>query len=110
MTARSFTLRIEQGSDYQVTVPVLGDGDQPLDVTGWTVRGQIRCTLDSAVEHDLASGLEVTGSNVTLSIPAEISSAWAWRQGVYDVELVDPDGNPTRLLTGHVLVSPEVTR
>ena len=111
MTARRYTIRIEQGSDYLLSIPVLrGVADEPHDVTGWTARGQIRHCTDSDVLLDLADRLEPDGTTVELAIPAEVSSAWVWRQAVYDIELVDPDGRPTRLIAGHVLVSPEITR
>jgi hypothetical protein len=104
-------LVIEQGSTYRLSVPVLDDTSEPLDITGWTVRGQIRLTHASpTVAYDLGPHLAIAGTAVEVTIPAEDSSLWTWCGGVYDVELVDPDGNPTRLIQGNVVVSPEVTR
>lgn len=111
MAALRYDLLIEQGSTYRRSVPVLDDTGAPLDVTGWSVRGQIRLTHDSPTTvYDLGPHLTVTGTAVELVIPAEASSAWVWRWGVYDVEIVDPGGSPTRLIQGSVGVSPEVTR
>jgi hypothetical protein len=109
MPALRYDLVIEQGSTFRRSIPVLDDTSAPLDLTGWSVRGQIRRSYaDPTVAYDL--DLTVASSNVELVIPAEDSSEWTWRHGVYDVELIDVDGNPTRLMQGSVTVSPEVTR
>lgn len=111
MSALDFDLRIEQGARYRLVVPVLDADGQPLDVSTWTVRGQVRPDQGSPeVVYDLTPALSVSGSTVLLDIPGAASSLWAWTEGVYDVELVDPDSHVTRLLQGRVVVSPETTR
>lgn len=111
MPALEYNLAVEQGSTFRRSIPVLDDTGVPLNVTGWSARGQIRLThRDRTVAYDLGPHLEVAGTNVELVIPAEDSSLWTWRWAVYDVEVVDLIGNPTRLIQGSVSVSPEVTR
>ena len=111
MTARRYDMRPEQGSDYHLSIPVVNASGNPFTVTGWSARGQIRHPIDSDdVLYELDDDLTVEATTVELYIPAEASSEWSWRQAVYDIELVDPDGRPTRLLEGFVFVSPEVTR
>ena len=111
MTARRYDMRPEQGADYHLSIPVVNDAGNPFTVTGWSARGQIRRLLDDEEPlYELDDHLTVDDTTVELDIPAEVSSEWTWRQARYDIELVDPDGRPTRLLEGHVFVSPEVTR
>jgi hypothetical protein len=110
MPALKYDLVIEQGSTFRRTIPVLNDAGVPIDLTDWTARGQIRRTYGSEVAYDLVPCLTVADTDVELVIPAADSSEWAWRSGVYDIEIVDVDGAPTRLLQGTVTVSPEVTR
>lgn len=111
MAARNFDLEIEQGSDYEASVPVFASDDTPQDATGWTARGQIRQTIaDAAVAHELDANLTVAGPNLTIAIPGDVSSTWAWREGVYDIKLTDPNGKPGRFLKGRVVVDPAVTR
>ena len=113
MTLR-YHLRINQGETFQVAIPVLDENGTQVDLSGMTARGQIRArTADATVLHEwtlVNSGLAFDTNNVVLKVPAATSSAWAWRVAEYDLELTDGDGNVTRLVEGHVIISPEVTR
>jgi len=111
VTARRFDLRVEQGSDYHLTIPVVDNAGTPFVVTGWSARGQVRRSLDDEEPvYELDDHLTVGATTVELNLPGEAISEWTWRQARYDIELVNPEGRPTRLLEGHVFVSPEVTR
>lgn len=117
MAAAVYDLLIEQGTDYQrlLTLTSRAEGRPPLDLTGSLVRAQIRANHapDAGLLHDLADQLTITdpaAGKLQLRIPAAVSSAWMWRAGVWDLELVDAGGTPLRLLKGAVRVSPEVTR
>ncbi|MET8143334.1 hypothetical protein ABZU32_23785 [Sphaerisporangium sp. NPDC005288] len=75
---------------------------------------EIRATAGGALLHRLDTvngGLTLGGSDGTILIyiPADVSSAWTTFQGVYDLEVVMPDGTVVRLLQGSVAISAEVT-
>ena len=107
-------LVIEQGTTWAISWPIRDENDQPVDVTGWSVRAHVRAHRDSTeVLHEWSSQLgnaEASGSDVILSVGPSTSSAWNWSDGVYDVELTDPTGNVARVAAGTVRVSREVTR
>lgn len=109
------TLIIRQGATFQrrwrVTDPVSGVA---RDLSEWSARGHIR-----AHQPDAATLFEFTGSAiacdadgyVTISVLPEESALWAWRDAVYDIELIEPvTGRVARIAQGAVRVSPEVTR
>lgn len=108
------TLIIQQGTTWQrrwrITDPITGN---PRDLAGWTARGQIRAyqsDVDTVFEwtpDDITCDAE---GNVTVPVTPAQSSAWTWRDGYYDIELVDPSGRVARIAQGYVRVSPEVTR
>lgn len=109
--ALKFDVVIDQGSDYEVTFPVLDEAGDPQDLDGWAVRSQVRKLIsDVELLHDFADQLSLEGSDVLLAIPAAVSTSWAWTSAVYDVELVAPNDEVTRLVEGRVIVRPEVTR
>jgi hypothetical protein len=108
LAALRFDLIIDQGTDYNLSIPVLGLADGGT-LAGWTATGQIRASYASpTVLHTL--DLTVSGTDVVLHIPAATSSAWTWRRGRFDIEVIDPSGAVTRLVEGAVVIRPEITR
>jgi hypothetical protein len=51
-----------------------------------------------------------TAGTVDLLVDASTTAAIAWTGGVFDLEIVHPSGEVTRLAEGSCCVSPEVTR
>ena len=110
MAARQYPLVVDQGADYELTIPVVDGSASAVDVDDWVVRGQIRAKAGGAT---VLADIDVvtSGTDVVLRVPHSASSSWAFRTGRYDVELTSPDGlNVIRLLEGAVIVRPEVTR
>jgi hypothetical protein len=107
-------LTVPQGTTWQASWPMVDDAGAPLLVDGWDVQGQVRSSASSAtVLHTWSSSdgsAEATGSTVSVSVTPAVSTAWAWRTGVYDVEVTDPAGPVLRVVQGRVLVDREITR
>lgn len=88
----------------------------PIDLTGCTARMQVRSEVESpAVLLSLTTengGIALGGAlgTVDLYISDEDTGAITWETGVWDLEIVHPGGEVTRLAQGSVGVSPEVTR
>lgn len=88
----------------------------PVDLTGCTARMQVRAQVQNAdvlLELSTANGrigLGGAAGTITLDLSATDTAALAWTLGVYDLEIVHPDGSVRRLMAGPVKVSPEVTR
>lgn len=110
----SYNLLIDQGSDFRIRFPVLDSANAPVDVTDWQVNAQVR-SLAASPEvlyawADAGGEGMTDGTHVVLTVPAVDSADWAWTHGVYDVEIISPDDTVTRLVGGHVFVTPEITR
>jgi hypothetical protein len=119
-------LLIKQGSTFDETWTWYPGGaynvatktaiGSPVDLTGWSARMQIRRRAEDPGPPLLSltdgDGITLGGEagTIRIVIDADVSSAWTWRSGEYDLEMVDPDGKPWRKLEGDVKVSPEVTR
>lgn len=108
------TLVIPQGTTWQrrwrVSDP---DTGTPRDLSEWTARGQIRANYAAtAVLFEwTGDGIECDADGyVTVTVNPTDSSAWGWRDGMYDIELIDPAGRVARIAQGAVRVSPEITR
>lgn len=125
----TFTKRFRWGSyPYPVTErngvivnpatgrPVPSTDYVPINLTGWTARMQARRKVDDPVvlfNRTTENGgivLGGTAGTVDIVMDAVKTSEFDWKNGVWDLELVAPDGTVTRLAEGSISVSPEVTR
>lgn len=107
-------LTFRQGSTYTHDFYYTDEAGSPVNLTGYDARMQIReyaeagdALYDSDPSHFLVDG---ANGKVTLTIPAAITEAWAFRRGVYDIELYTAGGTVLPLVQGKVKVEPEITR
>lgn len=115
--AATLDLVIEQGADFEREI-VWKDGDgEPIPITGYEARAQVRQSFSSASpelsfsSEDESIVIDGPAGKVTLNASAEDTAALDLpRPGVWDLELVDPDGAVTRLIGGTVSLSREATR
>lgn len=111
-------LRIQQGATFRRRVTVAAASGDPVDLTGFTARMQVRedypaetvmleaSTDDGRITVDGPAGV------LWITVPPTATAALPrYGFGVYDLELVSPDGGDVRrILEGDVEVTPEVTR
>lgn len=126
MIAGIYNMTIEQGSTFSrlisieqpdlVTDPT-GNTFEPFDLTGYTARMQIRRTLESVTpmlslttENGRIEINPGTATNeIELSINAETTATLS-TSGIYDLEIIDPNGNVSKVVRGDVTLVAEVTR
>lgn len=125
MAAGKYNIVIEQGATYDITIAYKDSNSNPIDLTGYGARMQIRPSigsttsylcLSSSVQPD-GTGLSFSGSNGTtpptsgsirVYISAVTSSLLTFDQAVYDLEIAS-GSIVTRILQGNVKLSKEVT-
>lgn len=125
MAVPNFTLPIKQGStlEQSVTFAENADGSSPIDLTGWTFRGQLRKTYsatDKIVDLTFETNAPATDGVLWIKLTAaqtaaiEVDAASTYRKKmtnyVYDIEAVKVDGSVDRILEGTAEISPEATR
>lgn len=109
-------LQIYQGATFRKRLRWLNPDKTPIDLTGCTARMQVREEVESAavlLELTTENGriaLGGTAGTMDLLIDAGTTAAITWGGGVWDLEIVHPGGEVTRLAQGSCCVSPEVTR
>lgn len=91
----------------------------PVDLTGYTARMKIKdkvggTVLASTEAGDtplnvLAIAIDNAAKTIMLTIEATATDDFAWRSGVYDLEMVSATGKVTAILSGKVAVTKEVT-
>lgn len=91
----------------------------PVDLTGYTARmtikdkigGTVLASTDPALAplDVLDIAIDTTNKTIMLTIEATDTDDFAWKTGVYDLEMVSATGKVTAILSGKVTVSKEVT-
>lgn len=119
MSAGKHDIVIEQGATFHRRITYTDDADNPIDLTDWTARMQVRenFSTDPALAEwtTETNGLDITdpvNGVIEILIEADESQEWTFRSGVYDLELVQPapGDDVIRLIKGNFTVDPEVTR
>ena len=88
--------------------------DTPVDLTGYTARMSIKDKIGGAVLHSLTTEnggitIDPAAKTILLSIPATTTEDFTWSRGVYDLEMVSSAGKVTRIISGRIALSREVT-
>jgi hypothetical protein len=115
MTAE-YDITIRQGSTYRLPIIWKDSNGEPINLTGYVARMQVRpgvCSPDVIVELTTANGRITLGGStgtIDLEIPATVTAAITDGCGVYDLELESSDGTVTAILAGAVTFEREVTR
>lgn len=122
MALATVSLEIDQGADWWHEWKWSLEDDNgvqtPVNLTGYTARMEIRPKAASGTLLARAHSTLSTDGTITVDalgvvrveFTAAVSSEWRWTSGVYDLELVSPGDEVTRLVEGSVTVRPEVTR
>lgn len=116
MTAAAYDFVIEQGATLDKSFVWKDSTGTIINLTSYTARMQIRSSVSAAaalLELTTLNGrIIITGAEgkVRLLVPASDTAAITWKRGVYDLELISAAGVVTRLLSGGVEISKEVTR
>lgn len=104
-------LTIDQGSTFSVDIDVTDADGDALNLTDFTVQGQMRKTYTSSTATTFVSEItSVTRGVVTISLTAATTNALKAGRYVYDVEITSPASVVTRIVEGQVEVTPGVTQ
>lgn len=112
MGATKYNLDIEQGSDFQLVVTVVGG---PSSMTGYTAKMQFRPGKGSStLRYDVpGSALTVDAANrqVVVNLPWTESVDFSWDSGMYDLVIVSSDNLKVwRVIEGRIVVDHSVTK
>lgn len=129
MAAGKYSFTIEQGATVDFEIAYKDSNGDPIDLTGYQARMQLRpgpgspdlyLTLSSSLGED-GTGLNISGSGglnpptsgtIGIYISAATSSLLGFDLASYDLEISSGSGNNsvvTRLLEGKIKLSKEIT-
>ena len=129
MAAGKYSFAIEQGATLNFELAYKDSNNDPIDLTGYQARMQLRpnkgsdtvfITLSSSLDPNDDTGLNMSGSSginppesgtIGVHISAFSSSQLTFDTAVYDLEIATGSSYPTvtRLLEGNIQLVKEVT-
>lgn len=117
LTSDSLEINSINSSSY---TPYVSGGvleyNEPIDLTGYTARMQIRAKIDDPVilteltTENNGIILNNTTKSIILQITAIATAAATWKSAVYNLELISSGGQVTTLCVGNLTLTKEVTR
>lgn len=115
ITPGTYNISARQGSTFSLTF-VVTIGASAFNLTGYTIRGQVRVrpsSTSTVLEFSTTDGRitknDANGS-FTVLVPAGVMDTIPARNYRYDIELLSPSGDVIPLLEGRYVVSAQVTR
>ncbi len=104
-------LTVDQGSTFKATIDVTDSEGDALNLTGYTVAGQLRKNFNSSTAVDFTSSVtNVSDGTIQISLSATQTNSLKAGRYVYDVEITSSGGDVTRVIEGQLEVTPGVTR
>lgn len=109
-------LTFGQGTTWKLSMTYTDANDAPVDLTNYVARMQARVGYDAATTvlniNSNGSGITLGGTagSISIVVPASTTTTIGAAQYVYDLELVSPSDEVTRLIEGTLTVTPEVTK
>lgn len=109
-------LTIYQGATFRKHFKLQNPDKTFVDLTGCLARMQVRAEIESPIvllELTTENGgitLGGVAGTIDLYLNDVTTAAIQWESGVYDLEIVHPSADVTRLIMGGVSVSLESTR
>jgi hypothetical protein len=104
-------LTVDQGSSFESTIDITDSENNPVNLTGYTFRGQIRKTYASTTSVSFTiTSISPTSGSIKLVLSAEQTSGIKAGRYLYDVEIISSTNIVTRVIEGQIEVTPRVTR
>lgn len=119
-TDGSVDITAKQGATWEIEMTLTDDADQPLDLTGWSFRGQIRkkySSLTPVASFDFTDSTPASGivvAKVAASVTAAIPCKEKTSDNLYYYDMERYQGSPEvvrkDLPRGKLYVIPEATK
>ena len=108
--ATKANITIDQGTTFSTTISLTDDNGEPINLTGYSGRSQMRKHYTSSNSQSFTVTLGEVSGTVALGLTATQTANLVPGRYVYDVEVVSGANVVSRIIEGIVTVTPEVTR
>lgn len=108
--ATKANITVDQGTTFSTTVNLTDDNGDPIDLSGYTGRSQMRKHYTSSNSVSFSVSLGSSNGTVILNLTSDQTANLTPGRYVYDVEITSSSNVISRIVEGIVTVTPEVTR
>src|SRR5688572_13409970 len=109
----STPLTIIKGADFGITVELVDENDDPIDLTNFTTYMEVRerdnhssprwLVVTTAIDSPSTAGL------ISVSIPSSVTEGLPWVRGFYDLFIISSSNVRTKVLKGQITVENSVS-
>ena len=103
-----YDIVLEAGADFSMTFALTDPEEEPVDLTGCTLKAQLREFPESNIVYDFTVTHNNEGGIVVMSMPRSSTELIGFTAGVYDVFLTG--SSKDKVLWGKARIIPNVTR
>lgn len=105
-------LAVDQGADFETTITLEDEHFDPINLSGYTVTGQIRRTYKSTTAYNFTiSVTDASDGIITIRVPASVSAVMKSGRYVYDIYVSNSTTHKVhKVLEGILEIVPSVTR
>lgn len=102
---------IDIGSTFGAVITVNGSDGHPLNLTGFSVKSQIRKSYASPTAINFnAEIFSILGGQVRVSLTDEQTEVIKPGRYMYDIEIQSPVGEKLRVSEGIIIFTPQITQ
>ena len=107
----TYNMTVQRRSDHSVPIVLKDNSGTAINLTGFTVAGQVRRSYFSTTAVNFTCAVSnATSGIITVSLSGTQSDAMKAGRYVYDVEITNAGGTKTRVLEGQLEIMPAVTK
>ena len=111
-----YDFKIDQGCDHNFSLVLKDENGSGVNLVGYGAAMQVRSSPSSKIAIDTLTTankrleIDTDAGKIALNFPHDVTSTYPAAKLCYDMEIVSGGGQVTRLFSGFITVSPEVTR
>lgn len=111
----TYDMHVYQGETWSCTLTIKDDNNNPVILTDYTAKMQVRDKAGGTLLKELATGgtgitINASAGEVTLAMTATETAALAFREGVFDIYILSSASTKTYLLKGRFIVTQRITQ
>lgn len=109
MASPTVNIVIDKGTYFENTFFVNNDDGSTYDLIGYTASSKIRKHPTSTNSQSFSVFIVSSQGKITLSMSSSITSQLTEGRNYYDILLIDPYGDRTKVIEGTAIVNPSVS-